>query len=166
VTRSRPRRCYGSLPSSTGSPAFAHRDDRVFGPLAACQSRAADARIALAATGTPHPTAIAPFEALLALIDTHKDVDRERWGALNDTVATAFGNALAVAATSASWSLDSRLGREARGLRFTVREATLGERLRIVAAQPWWVLFDATPETGANILGQQTARRHAAIPVY
>jgi len=78
---------------------LAHRDDPAFAPLAACQSRAADVRAALASTGKIDPAASAPFVALLTLMDGRQSLADEQWGALEDTVAATFGRALAVAAT-------------------------------------------------------------------
>ena len=79
--------------------ALKHREDPGFSALAACQSRAADVRSALAASGTPDPAATAPFASLLTLIDGQQNVDDEHWGALEDAVAAAFGRPLAVAAS-------------------------------------------------------------------
>lgn len=79
--------------------ALAHRDDPAFSALAACQSRAADVRAALATTGKVDATATAPFASLLLLIDGQQNIDDEQWGAHEDAVAAAFGRALAVAAT-------------------------------------------------------------------
>jgi hypothetical protein len=76
-----------------------HLEDAGFAALAACQSRAADVRAALAASGTPDPAAAAPFASLLALIDGRQKLDDEHWGALEDAVAAAFGRPLAVAAS-------------------------------------------------------------------
>jgi hypothetical protein len=78
---------------------LAHRDDPAFSALASCQSRAADVRAALA-TGAPlDPAATAPFTSLLLLMDGEGKLNDEQWGALEDAVATAFGRALAVAAS-------------------------------------------------------------------
>ena len=76
-----------------------HRDDPAFSALAACQSCAADVRTHLASTGEPDPVAAAPFASLLLLIDGQQGLDDEQWAALEDSVAAAFGRALAVAAT-------------------------------------------------------------------
>jgi len=81
--------------------ALRHRDDPAFAPLAACQSRAADVRAALASTGKVDPVAAAPFASLLTLMDGPQGLDDEQWGVLEDAVATAFGRALAVAASRA-----------------------------------------------------------------
>jgi hypothetical protein len=78
---------------------LAHREDPAFAALAACQSRAADVRGALAASGKVDPNATAPFAALLLLMDRQQKLSDEQWGALEDSVAAAFGRALAVAAT-------------------------------------------------------------------
>ena len=78
---------------------LAHRDDAAFAPLAACQSRAADVRAALASSGKLDPTAAGPFSSLLMLMDGPKNLSDEQWGALEDQVAAAFGRALAVAAS-------------------------------------------------------------------
>ena len=76
-----------------------HREDPSFSALAACQSRAADVRAALASTGKVDGASAAPFVSLLVLMDGQKNVDDETWGAHEDAVAAAFGRALAVAAT-------------------------------------------------------------------
>jgi len=81
--------------------ALRHRDDPAFAPLSACQSRAADVRAALASTGKVDPAAAAPFASLLMLMDGPQGLDDEQWGVLEDAVATAFGRALAVAASRA-----------------------------------------------------------------
>jgi len=78
---------------------LAHRDDPAFAALAACQSRAADVRAALASSGKLDQGATAPFASLLTLMERDQDLDDEQWGALEDAVATAFGRALAVAAS-------------------------------------------------------------------
>jgi len=78
--------------------ALKHREDPGFSALASCQSRAADVRSALAASGTPDPAATAPFAALLALIAGLQKLDDGHRGALEDAVATAFGRPLAAAA--------------------------------------------------------------------
>ena len=78
--------------------ALKHREDPGFSALASCQSRAADVRSALAASGTPDPGATAPFAALLALIAGLQKLDDGHRGALEDAVATAFGRPLAAAA--------------------------------------------------------------------
>jgi hypothetical protein len=79
--------------------ALAHRDDPGFAALAACHKRAADARTTLSTATEIGPDAIAPFEALLTLIDGQHQLDDEQWGKLEDAVATAFGRSLAVAAS-------------------------------------------------------------------
>lgn len=81
-----------------GIAALAHRDDPAFAALAACQSRAADVRAALAASGTLDAAATMPFASLLVLMDRQQSLDDEEWGALQDAVAAAFGRPLAVAA--------------------------------------------------------------------
>ena len=77
---------------------LAHREDPAFAPLAACQSRAADVRAALAGSGAVDPAATAPFIALLTLVEGQQILDDARWSALEETVAAAFGHALAMAA--------------------------------------------------------------------
>jgi len=79
--------------------ALRHRDDPAFAALAACQSRAADVRAALASSGKVDPAAAAPFTALLTLMDGPQGLDDEQWGALEDSVAATFGRTLAVAAS-------------------------------------------------------------------
>ena len=79
--------------------ALAHRDDPAFAPLAACQSRAADVRAALASSGKLDLAAAGPFTSLLMLMDGPKNLSDEQWGALEDQVAATFGRALAVAAS-------------------------------------------------------------------
>jgi hypothetical protein len=79
--------------------ALTHHDDPRFAPLAACQARAAELSAALASDASVDPSAFAPFAALLTLLDGRQNLDDDRWGALEDTVATVFGRPLAVAAT-------------------------------------------------------------------
>jgi hypothetical protein len=79
--------------------ALGHREDPSFSALATCQSRAADVRAALAATGKVDAAATAPFVSLLLLIDGQQNIDDETWSTHEDAVAAAFGRALAVAAT-------------------------------------------------------------------
>jgi len=78
---------------------LAHRDDPAFAALATCQSRAADVRAALASSGRVDAAAVAPFAALLMLMDGQQRLDDEQWGALEDAVSAAFGRPLAVAAS-------------------------------------------------------------------
>ena len=79
--------------------ALGHREDPSFSALAACQSRAADVRAALASSGKVDTAAAAPFVSLLVLMDGQQNVDDAQWGAHEDAVAAAFGRALVVAAT-------------------------------------------------------------------
>jgi hypothetical protein len=78
--------------------ALRHRDDPAFAPLSACQSRAADVRAALAATKDAD-AAVAPFRALLTLMDGQQQLTDDQWGALEDHVAGVLGRPLAVAAS-------------------------------------------------------------------
>ena len=79
--------------------ALAHRDDPGFAALAACQARAAKLRATLKTAADVDADATAPFAALLSLMDGQQNLDDERWGALEDAVAAAFGRPLAVAAS-------------------------------------------------------------------
>jgi hypothetical protein len=82
-----------------GIAALVHRHDPGFAALAACQSRAAAVRAALATSGTLDAAATMPFASLLVLMDRQQSLGDEEWGALEDAVAAAFGRPLAVAAT-------------------------------------------------------------------
>jgi hypothetical protein len=79
--------------------ALTHHDDPGFAALVACQAGAAELSAALAKNADVDAGAVAPFAALLTLIDGQQDLDDDRWGALEDAVATAFGRPLAVAAS-------------------------------------------------------------------
>ncbi len=79
--------------------ALNHRDDPGFAALAACHKRAVDARTTVSTAADIGPDAIAPFQALLTLIDGQQQLDDDHWGKLEDAVATAFGRSLAVAAS-------------------------------------------------------------------
>jgi hypothetical protein len=87
---------------------LAHRDDPAFAALAACQSRAADVRAALATGGALDPEATAPFTSLLMLMDGPQKLNDEQWGALEEAVAIAFGRTLAVAASRGKLVLRKR----------------------------------------------------------
>jgi len=78
---------------------LAHVDDGRFEPLQTCQAHARKLRSAL----EQHidgfdAAAITPFADLLAFIDSARDLDDEKWAALHDSVAAAFGAPLAMAA--------------------------------------------------------------------
>jgi len=82
--------------------ALTHRDDPRFGALAACQSQARDLQSTIArsadserAIWTP---ALAPFAALLTLLDGQQALTDDAWAVLEDSVAETFGRSLAVAA--------------------------------------------------------------------
>jgi len=83
--------------------ALTHRDDRQFAPLMTCQGQARDLRSTIAgSTDSERSTwagALAPFTALLTLIDGQQALSDDAWAALEDSVAGAFGRPLAVAAT-------------------------------------------------------------------
>jgi hypothetical protein len=86
--------------------AVAHRDRAVFAPLAACQAKARALRAAIAGAD---PTdvdaelqawgrAVAPFGALLELLEGPDAADDTIWSELEELVAAAFGRRLASAA--------------------------------------------------------------------
>jgi hypothetical protein len=80
--------------------ALTHRDDPAFAALAGCQARASDLSAKLETAAEVGADALVPFTALLTLTDgQQKNLDDEKWGALEDAVATAFGRSLAVAAS-------------------------------------------------------------------
>jgi hypothetical protein len=87
-------------------PAIAHRDDAGFAPLAACQDKASALRVAIAAadpTDVEEETetwwgAVAPYAALLELLQGPDGADDTRWSDLEEVVAGAFGRRLASAA--------------------------------------------------------------------
>jgi methionyl-tRNA synthetase len=82
--------------------ALTHRDDPHLAALTACQSQARDLHSTIAgaadserAIWTP---ALAPFAALLTLLDGQQALTDEAWAVLEDRVAETFGRPLAVAA--------------------------------------------------------------------
>jgi hypothetical protein len=87
-------------------PAIAHRDDPLFAPLAACQDKALALRAAFAAADLSDVEAgteawwdaLAPFAALLELLQGPDAADDTRWSDLEDIVAAAFGRRLATVA--------------------------------------------------------------------
>jgi hypothetical protein len=87
-------------------PAIAHRDQAAFPPLAACQDEALALRAAIAAADSTDVDAevrswgraVAPFGALLELLEGPDAADDTVWSELEDLVAAAFGHRLASAA--------------------------------------------------------------------
>ena len=83
--------------------ALTHRDDPRFASLVACQAQARDVRSTIAGSADSERSiwagALAPFAALLALIDGQQALTDDAWAVLEDTVADTFGRPLAVAAT-------------------------------------------------------------------
>jgi hypothetical protein len=78
---------------------LAHVDQREFDPLRLCQERARQLRAVLEQQSSePDAPTLAPFVALLHFIDAHQQLDDDKWGALQETVTSAFGTALAMAA--------------------------------------------------------------------
>jgi hypothetical protein len=82
--------------------ALTHRDDPRFGALAACQSQARDLQSTIAGSADSERAiwtpAIAPFAALLTLLDGQQALTDDAWAVLEDSVAETFGRPLAVAA--------------------------------------------------------------------
>jgi hypothetical protein len=82
--------------------ALTHRDDPRFAPLAACQAQARDLRSTIAASADSERSiwvgALAPFSALLTLLDGQQTLTDEAWAVLEDSVGETFGRPLAVAA--------------------------------------------------------------------
>jgi hypothetical protein len=87
--------------------AIVHDEDAAFAPLAAChdEARALRAGIEAADPGDVDEAAeawaraLTPFVALLELLDAPVAADDAQWAELEEMVASAFGSALAVAAT-------------------------------------------------------------------
>jgi len=79
-----------------------HRDDPRFAPLAACQAQARDLHSTIAGSSDSERSiwtgALAPFTALLTLLDGQQTLTDEAWAVLEDSVADTFGRPLAVAA--------------------------------------------------------------------
>lgn len=79
-----------------------HRDDPQFAALAACQSQARDLQSTIAGSGDTERAiwtpALAPFAALLTLLDGQQVLTDDAWAVLEDSVAETFGRPLAVAA--------------------------------------------------------------------
>jgi methionyl-tRNA synthetase len=82
--------------------ALTHRDDPHFAALTACQSQARDLHSTIAGAADSERTiwtpALAPFAALLTLLDGQQALTDEAWSVLEDSVAETFGRPLAVAA--------------------------------------------------------------------
>jgi hypothetical protein len=82
--------------------ALTHRDDPRFGALAACQSQARDLQSTIAGSADSERAiwtpALAPFAALLTLLDGQQALTDDAWAVLEDSVAETFGRPLAVAA--------------------------------------------------------------------
>jgi hypothetical protein len=82
--------------------ALTHRDDPRFAPLAACQAQARDLRATITGSVDSERSiwtgALAPFSALLTLLDGQQALTDEAWAVLEDRVADTFGRPLAVAA--------------------------------------------------------------------
>jgi hypothetical protein len=82
--------------------ALTHRDDRQFAALATCQAQARDLRSTIAGSTDSERSiwagVLAPFAALLTLIDGQQALTDEAWAALEDSVSDMFGRPLAVAA--------------------------------------------------------------------
>lgn len=84
-------------------PAITHRDVPVFAPLVACQDKGRLLRAAIAAADPGDvdgetqawSRAIAPFAALLELLEGPDAADDTVWSELEDIVAAAFGSDLA-----------------------------------------------------------------------
>jgi hypothetical protein len=79
-----------------------HRDDPQFAALSACQSQARDLQSTIAGSGDTERAiwtrALAPFAALLTLLDGQQALTDDAWAVLEDSVAETFGRPLAVAA--------------------------------------------------------------------
>jgi hypothetical protein len=79
-----------------------HRDDPQFAALVACQAQARELRSTIAGSTEGDRSiwagALAPFAALLTLIDGQQALTDDAWAALEDSVAETFGRPLAVAA--------------------------------------------------------------------
>jgi hypothetical protein len=82
--------------------ALTHRDDPQFAALVTCQAHARDLRATIAGSSDSERAswtgALAPFAALLTLIDGQQALTDDAWAALEDSVADTFGRPLAVAA--------------------------------------------------------------------
>lgn len=84
-------------------PVIAHRDESAFSPLVACQDKACALRAAIAAVDPSDvdaetrrwERALAPFAALLELLEGPVAADDTHWSELEETVAAAFGRRLA-----------------------------------------------------------------------
>ena len=87
-------------------PVIVHRDQADFSPLVACQSKARTLRMAIAAADPSDvetelrrwERALAPFVALLELLEGPDAADDTVWSELEELVAAAFGRRLASAA--------------------------------------------------------------------
>ena len=85
--------------------AIAHRDDPAFGPLADCLAKARALRDEIAAAeGTDQAVTgwaehLRPFADLLEMLEGQGAMDDERFTRLAESVAAAFGRALATAVT-------------------------------------------------------------------
>ncbi len=82
--------------------ALTHRDDPRFAALSACQSQARDLHSTVAGSADDERAiwtpALAPFAALLTLLDGQQALTDDAWAVLEDSVAETFGRPLAVAA--------------------------------------------------------------------
>jgi hypothetical protein len=87
-------------------PAIAHRDDPFFAPLAVCHDKARALRAAIAAADPADVEeetetwwrAVAPYAALLELVQGPATADDAQWSELEDVVGATFGRRLASAA--------------------------------------------------------------------
>ena len=94
-------------------PAIVHRDQPAFAPLTACQDKARALRAAitdavpidLEGEARAWARAVTPFAALLVLIDGPGATEEARWCEVQETVAAAFGRALATAAAHGALTL-------------------------------------------------------------
>jgi len=82
--------------------ALIHRDDPQFAALLTCQSRARELYATIEASADaerPRWTqSLAPFSALLTLLEGQHALSDDAWAVLEDSVADTFGRPLAVAA--------------------------------------------------------------------
>jgi hypothetical protein len=78
-----------------------HVDHAEFEPLQLCQEQASKLRRAVEQqqqSTEPGAEAIAPFATLLRFVDTHQDLDDDKWASLHDSISGAFDKRLAMAA--------------------------------------------------------------------
>ena len=99
-----------------------HQDDENFGPLVTVKLRAAELKTAaLAATNTEQARSVAataqPFADLLMMLDTTEGLDDQRFSALEESVARAFGRQITVAVARGRLLLPGQTPRPARAER-------------------------------------------------